>query len=357
MLEVDGAQRSGSGTLVRTSIAIAALLGEELSLFNIRARRDPPGLRPQHLRAVQAVAELCGGTLKGAAVGSDRLLFRPGRAIQSGTYRWNIGTAGSTTMLAMTVLPVIAFASPPGAESRLTIEGGLFQDFAPSPFHTQEVLLPLLARMGLEARLRIVRPGYVPAGNGVIELTVRSLSGTLRPLVLPSHHGGVQAIRAIALASHLASRRVAERMAESFQAALKQRGLRARVEIINDTTAAQPGAAFAAFATTRRDCILGADRAGELRRSAESIGRDVAAMLLADLDTGASVDRYTADQLILYAALAAGTSEYTVPQVTDHVESNLWLVEYLLGPRGARVELQDRRLRITGIGHRSAPSP
>ncbi|MER3406194.1 MAG: RNA 3'-phosphate cyclase, partial [Chloroflexota bacterium] len=96
----------------------------------------PPGLRPQHLRAVQAVAELCGGTLEGATVGSSRLVFRPGRTIQRGTYRWNIGTAGSTTMLAMTVLPVVAFATPPGAESQLTIEGGLFQDFAPSPFHT-----------------------------------------------------------------------------------------------------------------------------------------------------------------------------------------------------------------------------
>jgi RNA 3'-terminal phosphate cyclase (ATP) len=352
MLEVDGAQHSGSGTLVRTSVAIAALLGEALRLINIRAKRNPPGLRPQHLRAVQAVAELCGGTLEGAAVGAEWLIFRPGQTIRPGAYRWDIGTAGSTTMLALTVLPVIAFAGGPGTESRLTIEGGLFQDFAPSPFHTQEVLLPLLARLGLEARLRIVRPGYVPAGDGIIELTVRSVHGPLRPMALPSHHGGVQTIRAISLASHLASRRVAERMAESFQAALKQRGLRAYVEIVNDTLAAQPGAALAAFAYTKRDCILGADRAGEVRRSAESIGRDVARLLLADLDSGASVDRFTADQLILYAALADGTSDYTVPEVTDHVQSNLWLIEHLLGPRGARVELQDRRIRITGIGYR-----
>jgi len=113
MLRIDGAAKSGSGTIVRTSVALAALLGEELFLYNIRAKREKSGLRPQHLRAVRAVAELSGGELDGAAVGSMELRFRPGRRLSGGEYVWDIGTAGSTTMLALTVLPVAASSRTP----------------------------------------------------------------------------------------------------------------------------------------------------------------------------------------------------------------------------------------------------
>ena len=335
MLEVDGSQQSGSGTLVRLSVAIAALLGEDLRLTNIRAHRRPPGLRHQHLRAVQAVADLCDGRLEGATVGASQLEFRPGSRIRTGTWCLDIGTAGSTTMLAQTVLSPAVFArgfSP----VRFTIIGGLFQDFAPSPYHVQWVLLPLLARMGVRAELHMVRPGYVPAGLGQLELTVWPISEPLRPLILAAERGAVSRIRAVALASHLAERRVAERMAEAFFATLASRGLSAEVEVINDTSAAQAGAGIAAVAETDTGCLLGADRAGHVHRSAERVGRDAAGRLLRDLDTGASVDRFPADQLILYAALGRGTTEYTVPELTEHVQSNLWPLERLLGLTAAR---------------------
>ncbi len=130
---------------MRTAVALAALLSEDLFLYNIRAKRDKPGLRPQHLRAVRAVAGLCGGSVDGAAVGSMELYFHPGKELRGGEHTWDIGTAGSTTMLALTVLPVAAFADRP---SRFRVRGGLFQDFAPSAFHTQHVLLPTLKHMG-----------------------------------------------------------------------------------------------------------------------------------------------------------------------------------------------------------------
>jgi RNA 3'-terminal phosphate cyclase (ATP) len=140
-------------------------------------------------------------------------------------------------------------------------------------------------------------------------------------------------------------------MAEAFLATLASRGLSAEVEVINDTSAAQAGAGIAAVAETDTGCLLGADRAGHVHRSAERVGRDAAGRLLRDLDTGASVDRFAADQLILYAALGRGTTEYTVPELTEHVQSNLWLLERLLGPRGARFEVDGRRLRITGVSY------
>ena len=128
MIYVDGAQKSGSGTIVRFASGLAALLGEELCLTNIRARREKPGLRPQHLKALEALQQICYGRLEGGEVGSSEIRFKPSREIKDGYYKWDIGTAGSTTLLAMTLLPTACFSK--GAVG-FKISGGLFQDCEP----------------------------------------------------------------------------------------------------------------------------------------------------------------------------------------------------------------------------------
>ena len=112
MLEVDGSQKSGSGTILRLSVALAAILGESLHIFNIRKKRDQPGLRPQHLEAVLTAARLCNASVEGATLGSQELWFHPSK-IEGGEIRSEIGTAGSIPMLTMTVLPICAFARQP----------------------------------------------------------------------------------------------------------------------------------------------------------------------------------------------------------------------------------------------------
>jgi RNA 3'-terminal phosphate cyclase (ATP) len=345
MILLDGSQKSGSGTVVRYAVALAALLGQELRLTNVRAKRRPPGLRSQHLRTLEAVSHLTAGRLDGATVGASEFIFSPSASPHGGRYVWAIGTAGSTTMLAFTVLPLAAFADQP---SHFEIQGVLFQDFAPSAFQFQHVLLPLLARMGLRADLRILRPGYVPKGGGLIELTVQPVPGALQPLVLLDQ-GRVKRVWGTALSSHLHRRRVSDRMARRCRDGLAAGGLDARIDASYDQTALQAGAALAVFAETDSDCILGADWAGAPRRPSEAIADEVARMLLEDLRSGATVDRHLADQLVLFAALAEGTSEYIIPSVTEHVETNCWLVAEILG---AAVDLSNHRVRIRGIGYR-----
>ena len=299
LMEIDGSRWSGSGTIVRHAVAMASLLARPIRIRNIRARRGNPGLRPQHLKAVQACCALTGGSLENARVGSSEILYRPGRGIRGGDFRWDIGTAGSTTMMALCLLPVSLFASGP---SRHVITGGLFQDFAPNAFHLQHVLCPLLARFGIRAAVRVEKPGYVPSGGGVLELTVER-GIRLKPLRLIDP-GAVTKGRGIALASHLREGRVAERMREAFLKAVAGKGWDPDIRIVEDTSAEQQGAAFAVWAVTQGGCLIGADRAGKRGRSSEEIGRHVARCLLEDLGSGAAVDRFAADQLILFAALA-----------------------------------------------------
>ena len=342
MLVVDGAQRSGSGTIVRYAVALAALLGRPIRLVNARKRRQAPGLGPQHVMSIRACAAMCGAATEGLEVDSTEFTFVPGPRIAGGTYDWNIGTAGSTTMLAFSVLPLACFAD--GAV-RARIEGGVFQDFAPSPYHFQHVLAVLLRRMGVVVHMEVTRPGYVPRGAGIIELTVTPAPGKLQSLTL-IEPGVVREVRGIALASHLAQRRVSDRMASECQDHLTAAGLTCAIERIDDTTANHAGASLAIWAESTTGGQLGADRAGAIGRSSEAIGAFVAKTFLQDIRSGATVDRHVADQLVLFASLARGTTRYIVPQETEHLATNLWIIEQF----GVRGFVEGKRVVVDGLG-------
>lgn len=345
MIEIDGSLRSGSGSIVRLAAAYAAMTGKPVRVRNARDRRDKPGLRRQHATAVRAVRDLVGGVLEGVAVDSREFGFHPGADVPAGDYRWDIGSAGSTTALTAALLPV---AASRGAGVTFEIEGGLFQDFAPSVFHLQEVVAPLLARMGFPVEYTIVRPGYVPAGNGILRLQAPA-APDMRPLVL-AQRGALRRIWGIALASRLAERKVARRMIDAATAVLAEAGLTAAaIEERNDDTAIQPGAAFALFAEFEGGSRLGADGAGARGRPAEQIGRAVAQELVDTIGSGATVDRFTADQLIVFAALARGDSEFRSPRVTEHVHSAAWLASLFLGADVATAE--DGTIRVIPAGN------
>ena len=343
VIEIDGSAHSGSGTILRYAAALATLVGEPLSVRRIRAKRDKPGLRPQHVLALKACCALSGGRLEGAEVGSQQVRYFPGQGIEGGIHQWDIGTAGSCTMVAFTLIPLALFAKKP---SRFSITGGLFQDNAPSGFHMREVLLPLVRRMGGAVRLEILRPGYVPKGEGALRVEVEPIQRPLEPLRM-TEQGEVKTIRGISLSSHLEQQRVSERMGRRCRELLGRRGYDAEVQILHDSTASQRGAALLLWAETDTGCVLGADQAGKPGRRSEAIAEFVVNSLLGDLETGATCDQHLADQLILFAALARGVTEYRIPTRTEHVESNLWLVGEILG---ATSVLSDGHLRIEGVG-------
>ena len=343
MIYIDGSSKSGSGTIVRYAVALSSLLGEELHINNIRAKRDKPGLRPQHLASVTACARMCGAHVEGAVVNSREIVYKPGGRIKGGHYQWEIGTAGSTTLLAMTLLPLALFADE---ETVFRISGGLFQDFAPSAHYMQHVLFPTLGKMGIKAELAVIRPGYVPRGGGTIQVKIKPVAGVIKPLRLLKQ-GKVKEVTGLALSSHLREPRVSQRMAEECRKVLAAKGYRARIEALWDETALQAGASLALWADTDSGCRLGSDQAGKRGRSSEAIGRFVAQNLLEDLKSGATVDRYLADQLIIYAALAGGTTEYIIPRLSEHVDANIWLAEKL----GARAKLEGNTLHIEGLGY------
>ena len=177
IISIDGSIGEGGGQVLRTSLSLAAITGHELEVTNIRAKRDKPGLKRQHLTCVRAVAEICGAKVKGDEVGSLAIEFAPGK-IKAGDYRFDVGTAGSVTLVAQTVIPVLLKADAP---SSVTITGGTHVPFAPIWEFFAETYLPELRRMGVRVEAELDTCGFYPAAGGVVKLRVWPLADGATP--------------------------------------------------------------------------------------------------------------------------------------------------------------------------------
>jgi len=169
MIDIDGSQGEGGGQILRSALALSLVTGQPVTITHIRAGRDKPGLRRQHLAAVRAAQRISSAEIEGAALGSQRLVFRPGR-VQAGGYRFNVGSAGSTTLVLQTVLPALLLAE---GESTATLQGGTHNPMAPPYDFLAQAYLPLLRRMGFVVELGECRPGFYPVGRGEFSATIR----------------------------------------------------------------------------------------------------------------------------------------------------------------------------------------
>lgn len=325
MHEIDGSYGEGGGQLVRTACALSAITGTPVRLRDIRARRDPPGLAPQHLTAVRAVAALCRGEVEGLAVRASEIGFRPGR-LRAGEFRFDIGTAGSITLALQAILPA-AFAC--GEKATLHIVGGTDVRAAPPLDYFRFVFLPLLARMGLRVEARLIRRGYYPRGGGEVEVTIEP--GTPKPLRLEAP-GAIEEIGGIAHVANLPLH-IVERMQATAGHMLASFG---RVSIepqaLGPDRAIGPGGAIVVWARCAHT-VLGGAEVAQRGVPAERIACNAAEALRDELVAGAALDAHALDQLLIYAALAKGTSVFLARAWTSHAQTTAWLIEQFLPVR------------------------
>jgi RNA 3'-phosphate cyclase len=324
MIEIAGDTGEGGGQIARMAVALAAVTGQALRLTRIRARRPRPGLAPQHLTALRAVAALAGGEIDGLALGATEVKFHP-RALRGGHYDFDVGTAGSITLLVQALLPVMV-AAPAPVTVRLV--GGTDVRMAPPLDYLRHVLLPLLARFGVAAAIDVERRGYYPRGGGAVRLSVSP--SALRPAdhVEP---GPLRSMRAYVHTANLPAH-VAQRMLTSAQHALGPYAL--TLDAVVDDAAPAFGAGGAiVLVADRGPSRLGAGRVAERGVRAEALGHTVGVELKRDLDLGVALDRHAADQLIVWLALAGGESSFTTAEATAHATTAIWLAEQFLAVR------------------------
>jgi RNA 3'-terminal phosphate cyclase (ATP)/RNA 3'-terminal phosphate cyclase (GTP) len=296
------------------------MTGTPIRVRNIRANRPNPGLAAQHVTAVAALAALCDAEVRGLAVGSTDLVFRPG-SLHGGRFRFDIGTAGSVTLVLQAVLPAAAAC---GQAVDLRLIGGTDVKWAPPLDYVRHVFLPLVARMGLEARIAVGRRGYYPRGGGEIEVAIRP-RGTLTPLALETP-GPVEGIQGVAHVANLPDH-IAKRMKGAARKILSNMP-KVRIEevVLSGEEARGRGGAIVLWARTAHT-VLGASALAERGVPAERVGTAAASTLAGELASGATLDVHAADQLLVHMAVADGPSRFLVRTVSGHAETTMWLLE------------------------------
>jgi RNA 3'-terminal phosphate cyclase (ATP) len=314
LILLDGAQGEGGGQILRAALTLSAVTGQGFKVERIRASRLRPGLRPQHLAAVRAVAMACGAEVHGAFDGSPDLRFVPASP-SPGEFRFDIGTAGAVTLVLQSVLPALAIAT---SGSRVEVRGGTHVPRSPSHHFLSRHWCEVVGRLGLHVGLRLERAGFSPRGEGCVQAEVE---GWARPATLDlSRRGRLVAVRGISGAARLRGD-VARRAADAARAFLwEERRLETEWEIV-DLAAASPGAFLqveTVFETGR--AAFGLLGARGLR--AEVLGERAARRALKFIDEEeAVVDPWLADQLAVPVAVAGGGGSLRTSEVTSHLET------------------------------------
>jgi RNA 3'-terminal phosphate cyclase (ATP) len=351
MIEIDGSFGEGGGQILRSSLALAAVLSKEIRVFNIRAGRSEPGLKAQHLTGARAIAGLCGGSHRGLEIGSTEFVFKPG-PIRGGSFRFDVGTAGSITLVLQAVMPLLPFSS---REVSIEIRGGTDVKWSPPIDYVRLITLPLLSRMGVQVRISIEKRGHYPKGGGVARIS----STPSNRLISTAGSGPGIAARIVGTShSTRLPRQVAERQASAASSSIEKAGFpnpQINVEISDDNLS--PGSGIVLCAELSNSAIIGGDALGEKGVAAEEVGRIAAERLLGEIQSGAFLDRHMGDMIVPYLALADGTSDLSVSEITQHTLTNVRVAEIVAGVQFGPVgELGKRgHLRVKGLGLRTGP--
>jgi RNA 3'-terminal phosphate cyclase (ATP) len=322
-LVIDGSFGEGGGQIVRSSLALSLVTGRPFIIENLRARRQRPGLMKQHLTAVKAAAEVGQAKVHGAEIGSSRLEFEPGE-VKPGEYDFRIGTAGSTTLVAQTVLPALLHLAGP---SVLHVEGGTHNPLAPPYDFLEKTYLPLVARMGPTIRCTLARHGFYPAGGGGFSIAVQP-APTLGGLDLMDR-GALVSCRVRGLVANL-PRHIAERECNTIA---QLSGWDEACFTVEQVAAAGPGNVVLIELEHEHVTEVFAG-VGQKGVKAEAIASRAWREAQAYLESGVPVGEHLADQLLLPLGLAAwqyrATSRYRTGPLSQHAHTHIEILRMFL---------------------------
>ncbi len=337
MLTLDGSMGEGGGQILRSALALSLVTGTAFRLTKVRAGRTRPGLLRQHLTALRAAGEVCAAEVSGAVLGSGEVTFRPG-GLRGGAHRVAIGSAGSTTLVLQTVLLPLLRAPEP---SVFTVEGGTHNPHAPCFEFLAGVYLPALAEMGAEASVTLLRPGFYPAGGGVLEARVTpSTLGAWSRVA----RGAVTAVKATA-------------MVAAVPGAVAHRELSTVREILGPSVSLHPQWLDARYGpgnavvvecqcTGAREVFAAYGEKGvSAERVAEGVARQAAAWMAADVPVG----EHLADQMLLPMVLGGGGRFVTV-EPTEHSRTHAEVIARFVGARVRFEAIDGRRWSVEVAG-------
>ena len=328
MIEIDGSFGEGGGQILRTALSLSCLFNKPFRIFNIRKSRKKPGLMPQHLTCVKAAQLLSNAEVSGDSLGSTELLFKP-RLIKGGDFFFDIGTAGSTSLLAQTLIPSLIFLKE---KTTLILKGGTHVPFSPSYNYISEVFAPILRMIGIKISLSIESYGFYPKGGGEIRVEVFPTE-EINPLRI-KERGEISYLIGSSGVGNLPLT-IAERQKNAATKKIVESGINIpiKIDLLDCPTPGQGTFLFIRPVTKLiakpeiEISLAGFWALGHRGKRAEEVGEEAASKFINYYHGGAVFDKHLADQIVLYLSLCKEESYFTTHSITNHLITNLYIIK------------------------------
>jgi RNA 3'-terminal phosphate cyclase (ATP) len=183
-LKIDGSILEGGGQILRISISMSYLLGIPISIRNIRSKRDNPGLQRQHLTCSKFITSLYNTKdVTGLQLNSGNIVLVPTKLFikneNNEEIKCILNSAGSIGLMIQQLLPCVLFSEIENKESKeinITLTGGTLVKFSPTIYYLNEVLFPILEKnMNIKASCDLIKNGIYPMGLGEVILHVQKI--------------------------------------------------------------------------------------------------------------------------------------------------------------------------------------
>jgi RNA 3'-phosphate cyclase len=322
-VQVNGSEGEGGGQILRTAIAFSVIQGRPVRIDKIRAGREVPGLKRQHLSALSVLAEVFGGELTGAVEGSRMVTFIPGEQ-RLEAFSYDMGTAASITLVLQAVIPAIALTR---SRLKLTLTGGTDVPWSPTYDYFERVVRGAYRSVGIQFEITAERRGYYPRGGGMVTALIEP-SGSVSPLEL-TERKPIPGVKLLSRCGRL-PRHVAERQLYAASALLEKSGIGVLEADLSEEEADSPGSSVLAY-HVGSGAFLGSDSIGARGRPAEEVGRDAAERFAATARSGACLDSNLADMVLPLLSMASGPSKVAIPTISSHLKSGLQLAGLFTG--------------------------
>ncbi len=325
MLTIDGSYGEGGGQILRTSLSLSVLLNRPVKIINIRSKRPNPGLRPQHLTCIRSLAKISRAIVEGDKINSQNLIFTP-KKCEGGNFSFDIASeapsAGSVTLVAQSLfLPLCRTRTP----SRIVIKGGTHVAWSPPYHYFEEIFLYFMRLIGVQAKASLKRWGWYPRGQGEIELGVYPVN-KFSSLKL-KERGDLKNIRLLSVVSNLPFS-IAQRQAQRGKEILSEKGFSPKTEIKGISSKGK--GTFFFLRADFENSTTGFSNLGEIGKKAEKVAEEAIEEFLNFYKSNMCLDRYLTDQLIPYLALSHGKSVISTHYLSEHILTNIWVVEKFL---------------------------
>lgn len=334
LVEIDGSMGEGGGQILRSALSLSIITGRPFVMDRIRAKREKPGLMRQHLTCVKAAEEISAAQVSGAELGSQSLTFIPGE-LRSGTYSWAIGSAGSCNLVLQTVLVPLMGA---GCSSQIQLRGGTHNSMSPSSDFLVQSFLPAIHAMGFNSQLTCIRHGFYPAGGGLLEVSIEPTDVSKAAIEWSSRE--IFGMEALALSANIPSR-IGNAELELLGARLGISSENCQARMVSSDG---PGNLVMVTVMTNYGKRVFTSY-GERRLSLEKVVENCAEQVEAWLGSGASVDEYLQDQLLLPLAIGGG-GRFTSTRPSLHTETNLEVIAAFLPVTWTLTQLAEKCWQI-----------